>query len=233
MMRIAPALERRLAASPLASLSDTFSMRLGREALVLRFREGCLQNAALLPRPPRRDVTLPPHVAPMVWFGWRSIQEVWDWYPDATVHRPRGRPPGRRPLPQAPRLGLLALLRGAAGLTGLEGERCEVAPRSRYPVNPVNPVCLLRADRDARDRGEEKRTGFTGFTGFGRDEEGRPSVLSIVSSSALLGASKERRRQSSGLPRAGAAAQGRKKEDRIHRIYRIGRRMTDAALRSS
>ncbi len=88
MMRIAPALERRLAASPLASLSDTFSMRLGREALVLRFREGCLQNAALLPRPPRRDVTLPPHVAPMVWFGWRSIQEVWDWYPDATVHSP-------------------------------------------------------------------------------------------------------------------------------------------------
>jgi len=86
MMRMAPALEHHLAASPLAGLTDDFTMHLARESLVLRFREGRLKGAALVRRPARKDITLPPHVAPMVWFGWRSMQEVWDWYPDATVH---------------------------------------------------------------------------------------------------------------------------------------------------
>ncbi len=86
MMQIAPVLERRLAASPLAGLTDDLAMHLAREDLVLHFQEGRLSNVGLVPQAPRKDVSLPPHVAPMVWFGWRSMQEVCDWYPDATVH---------------------------------------------------------------------------------------------------------------------------------------------------
>lgn len=84
MTRIAPVLERRLAGSPLSGYSGTFTMGLMTESLVLRFRGGRLLQVGAARRG-RADITLPPPVAPMVWFGWRSMQQVADWYPDASI----------------------------------------------------------------------------------------------------------------------------------------------------
>lgn len=92
MARIAPVLERRLAESPFAGLSRAFTIGMMTESLVLRFRGGRFRQVSAVRRGPRADITLPPPVAPMVWFGSRSMEEVADWYADASI---RDRSAGR------------------------------------------------------------------------------------------------------------------------------------------
>ena len=84
LLTIAPALERRLAESPWAGLTQDFSMSLYREVIVLRFRDGRLSNVGTVA--PRRgcEMRCPPSVIPMIWLCYRSVDEVVDWYPDAS-----------------------------------------------------------------------------------------------------------------------------------------------------
>ena len=79
---IAPILEKRLAASPFAGLTQDFGMGLYDEVLVLQFREGRLQAVISTPEA-ERHLTCSPTVFPMIWLGYRSVDEVLLWYPDA------------------------------------------------------------------------------------------------------------------------------------------------------
>lgn len=83
MLTIAPVLERRLAESVWAGLSQDWVMGMYRENIVLRFREGRLLNVATAPHVDKHDLRCPPEVMPMIWLGYRSVQEIVDWYPDA------------------------------------------------------------------------------------------------------------------------------------------------------
>ncbi len=91
LRRIAPALEGRLAASPLAGLDGTLDFNLMRRLLRLRFAAGRLvavedegfQQEAWMAR-------FPPGVATMLLLGYRSREELCNWYPDASV-RPEAR----------------------------------------------------------------------------------------------------------------------------------------------
>lgn len=93
LLTIAPALERRLADSPFAGLEDTVSLNLYRETLSLHFRDGRLLSVTSQrdtdhnggdDSDERADMSCPPQVAAMCWLGYRSVQEVIDWYPDAS-----------------------------------------------------------------------------------------------------------------------------------------------------
>jgi predicted N-acetyltransferase YhbS len=79
---IAPALERRLAASTLAGYSEAFTIDLYREGLILRFRSGRLLTVGLTPPDDKAHLRLPPEVAPMLWLGHRSLADLLAWYPD-------------------------------------------------------------------------------------------------------------------------------------------------------
>jgi hypothetical protein len=80
---IGPALEKRLAESPLAGLTRELTFGLHREGLVLRFEKGCLRAVERLPETVRCDVTCPPFAVLMLWLGHRSLDETLGWYPDA------------------------------------------------------------------------------------------------------------------------------------------------------
>lgn len=82
---IGPALERRLAESPWCGHSEEMAINLMTETVVLRFREGRLLGVATTTGRDRRHLRLPPHVAPMLWLGARSIAELLEWYPDVSV----------------------------------------------------------------------------------------------------------------------------------------------------
>jgi predicted acetyltransferase len=84
LLTIAPALERRLAQSAFAGLDDTIMLNLYREALVLRFRGGRLLSVSTTHDGEHADMSCPPAVAPMCWLGYRSVDEVVSWYPDAS-----------------------------------------------------------------------------------------------------------------------------------------------------
>jgi len=79
---IGPALERRLKASPLAGLSRDLTINLNSELLALHFKRGRLRGVEHLPEGTRCDLTLSPNVALMLWLGHRSLDELFQWYPD-------------------------------------------------------------------------------------------------------------------------------------------------------
>ena len=79
---IGPALERRLEASPLAGLSRDFTISLHKEFLALHFERGHLRGVERLPEGTRCDLTCPPNAALMLWLGHRSLDELFQWYPD-------------------------------------------------------------------------------------------------------------------------------------------------------
>jgi hypothetical protein len=83
LLAIRPALERRLAASPWAGMTRDLFLGWYRQSVVLRFREGHLQQVATLSKVDRHDLRCPPNAIAMVWLGYRSVEEVLDWYPDA------------------------------------------------------------------------------------------------------------------------------------------------------
>jgi hypothetical protein len=85
MRLIAPALERRLAASPFAGLTRQLLINLYREVISLVFVSGRLSAVRTVPLVGPSDLRCPPEVAPMIWLGWRSVAQVTEWYPDATA----------------------------------------------------------------------------------------------------------------------------------------------------
>jgi hypothetical protein len=81
---IAPALEARLAASPLAGWSGEVPINLFRTGATLRFAGGRL-TAAPAAGAQWRDINFPPDAFLPVALGWRSFDEVRHLFPDAHV----------------------------------------------------------------------------------------------------------------------------------------------------
>ncbi|MCK6576755.1 MAG: GNAT family N-acetyltransferase [Anaerolineae bacterium] len=82
---IAPALERRLAGSMFAGLTQTVIFNLYREAFALRFESGRL--AAVEPRGSTEgsEIRIPPLLFPVLALGWKTRQELAERYPDFII----------------------------------------------------------------------------------------------------------------------------------------------------
>jgi GNAT superfamily N-acetyltransferase len=82
---IAPALERRIAASSFAGLTQTVHLNLYRESLDLRFEKGRLVAVDAVGFSDEGEIRLPPLLlAPLV-LGWRSREELHQSYPDVSI----------------------------------------------------------------------------------------------------------------------------------------------------
>jgi hypothetical protein len=82
---IAPVLERRIAASPLAGLTQTIHLNLYRESFDLRFEEGRLAAVEAVGFSDEGEIHLPPLLlAPLV-LGWRSCEELHRSHPDVGI----------------------------------------------------------------------------------------------------------------------------------------------------
>jgi len=86
LLRIAPALERRLAVSSFADYSGTLLIGLHKRTLCVQFHKGHLQEVRTLPfRWKEADIVLPPEVLSMLLLCYRNIDEIVDWYADASI----------------------------------------------------------------------------------------------------------------------------------------------------
>jgi predicted N-acetyltransferase YhbS len=87
LRRLAPALERRLDASPFAGYSGELIIDLYRDAVRLVFAEGRLVEAQARRAPATAEprVGMPPDVFPQLLFGYRDLAELRYAYPDVTV----------------------------------------------------------------------------------------------------------------------------------------------------
>ena len=87
LRRLAPALERRLAASPFAGYTGELTVDLYRDAVRLVFADGriteVLARRAVAASEP--TVGIPPDVFPQLLFGYRDLRELRYAYPDVTV----------------------------------------------------------------------------------------------------------------------------------------------------
>jgi predicted N-acetyltransferase YhbS len=82
---IAPVLERRIAASPLAGLTQTVYLNLYHESFDLRFEEGRLTSVEAVGFSDTGEIRLPPLLlAPLV-LGWRSREELHQSHPDVSI----------------------------------------------------------------------------------------------------------------------------------------------------
>lgn len=82
LRKLAPVLERRVAASPFAGLTKTLVINLYREAVELRFEDGKLSQVQAVGFREWGDINLPPLLlAPLV-LGYRSREELEHMYPD-------------------------------------------------------------------------------------------------------------------------------------------------------
>jgi hypothetical protein len=101
LMRIAPALERRLAEAGWPKLDADLRLNLYREACVLRFRQGRLagvERAGFVDASlgaDGGDLCLPPDAFVRLAFGYRALDALRDAWPDTQVK------PGARPLVEA------------------------------------------------------------------------------------------------------------------------------------
>ena len=82
---LAPAFERRLAASPFAGLTREVQLRLYRETIALRFVAGRLTEVANLGFTRRGDVNFPPLAFIPLLLGYRTVEELRAAYPDVNV----------------------------------------------------------------------------------------------------------------------------------------------------
>ncbi len=80
---IGPALERRLVGSPWEGLTQTITIKLYTQFVALRFEAGRLVEVTNPPDAKNCELNLPPNAAAMLWLGYRSIEELMGWYPDA------------------------------------------------------------------------------------------------------------------------------------------------------
>ena len=85
LQRIAPVLERRLAESMLAGLTQTLHLNFYEEAVELAFVRGKLVEARSVGRSDRRDISLPPHPAIRLLLGYHSREEISAYRPDLRV----------------------------------------------------------------------------------------------------------------------------------------------------
>jgi hypothetical protein len=85
LRKLAPVLERRIAASPFAGLSQDISIDLYREAFELRFERGRLLTVNAVGFSDKGDIHIPPLLfAPLV-LGYRSREELTRTYPDVRI----------------------------------------------------------------------------------------------------------------------------------------------------
>ena len=82
LIKLAPAFERRLAASPLAGLSKTICLNLYREAFMLHFKGGKLLTVDAVGFRDGGDIRLPPPLLAPLLLGYRSSEELARTYPD-------------------------------------------------------------------------------------------------------------------------------------------------------
>ncbi|MBK8026621.1 MAG: hypothetical protein IPK19_35840 [Chloroflexi bacterium] len=83
---IAPVLEQRIAGSMFAGLTDTLTICLYRETVVLRFESGKLASVETTPVPINDGaICIPPLLFPLLVFGWRTRAELAERYPDFLV----------------------------------------------------------------------------------------------------------------------------------------------------
>ncbi len=90
LAKIGPALERRVAASAFAGLTADICLNLYREGFILHFRSGKLSVEAAgfvdaSMGADGGDIRIPPEAFPRLVFGYRSLQELRDVWPDAGV----------------------------------------------------------------------------------------------------------------------------------------------------
>lgn len=83
LRRLAPVLERRLAASPFAGLTRTLRIDQYRHTLALSFAGGRLAEVRQLAVSDGGDLRLPPQLLAPLLFGWRTLDELRHIYPDA------------------------------------------------------------------------------------------------------------------------------------------------------
>ncbi len=88
LRHIAPALEKRLAASFLAGYNGDLRFDLYTETIELRFEQGHLAGVCSPGPQEDRRLHMPWWVAWQLWLGYRSRQELTAWYPDAHVEVP-------------------------------------------------------------------------------------------------------------------------------------------------
>ncbi|MBI5961125.1 MAG: hypothetical protein HY866_20480, partial [Chloroflexi bacterium] len=85
LRKIAPVLERRIAASPFAGLTETLCINLYREAFELCFEDGRITSVEAVGFRDWGSPSLPPQtLAPLV-FGYRSREELHATYPDVCI----------------------------------------------------------------------------------------------------------------------------------------------------
>jgi hypothetical protein len=85
LRRLGPVLERRLAPSPYAGLTQTLCLNLYREAFELRFEAGRLAAVESLGFCDRGGIRVPPFLAAPLLLGWRSREELAHVHPDLSV----------------------------------------------------------------------------------------------------------------------------------------------------
>lgn len=87
LRHVAPALERRLAASPFAGYSGDLTIDFYRDAVRLVFKAGRLTEAPARGAPATAEpkVGIPPDVFPQMLFGYRDLGELRYAYPDVTI----------------------------------------------------------------------------------------------------------------------------------------------------
>jgi hypothetical protein len=96
LTKLAPVLERRVAASPFRELTTDLCLNLFREAFVLHFREGQLRAVTragfvdFSMGAEGGDANLPPDAFVRLLFGYRTLDELDDAWPDIVV-RPASR----------------------------------------------------------------------------------------------------------------------------------------------
>lgn len=91
LTRIGPVLERRIAESPIAGLSEDVCLNLYREAYTLAFREGRLTGVASIGFTGHGGIRIPPHLLAPLLLGYRSREELAQTYHDVGVS-PRWQP---------------------------------------------------------------------------------------------------------------------------------------------
>jgi hypothetical protein len=85
LRKLAPILERRIAASPYADLTETLCFNLYREAFELRFQAGTLAAVEPLGFCDRGGLRVPPLLAAPLVLGWRSYEELRYIHPDLSA----------------------------------------------------------------------------------------------------------------------------------------------------
>jgi hypothetical protein len=87
LLKLAPVLERRIAASPFAGLTQKLCFNLYRQAFEMRFQDGRLAAVEPLGFRDPGEIRLPPMAAVPLLLGYRSRQELQEQYPDISIAR--------------------------------------------------------------------------------------------------------------------------------------------------